>query len=68
MANMTKSQTSNFTKSFVLGIVGIVIAVTLVPTLLTAVDNVTGVALLSSALVGTIVGAGIVLYIVDMFM
>lgn len=65
---MTKAQASAFTRNFVLAIVGIVIAVQLIPTLLYAVGNVTGVALLSASLVGTIVGAGIVLFIVEAFM
>ncbi|RLG45331.1 MAG: hypothetical protein DRN81_02070 [Thermoproteota archaeon] len=68
MKEMTKAQASAFTRNFVLAIVGIVIAVQLIPTLLYAVGNVTGVALLSASLVGTIVGAGIVLFIVEAFM
>jgi hypothetical protein len=48
--------------------VTVVIAVTLIPTLMNAVGNVTGIALLDAALVGTIVGAGIVLFIVKTFL
>ena len=49
-------------------IVAVVISVTLIPTLMDAVNNVTGIPLLSATLVGTIVGAGIVLFILKAFM
>jgi len=52
---------------FVSAIIGITIAIYLVPTLLEAVGNVTGVPLITTAIVGTIVGAGILLFIVKTF-
>jgi len=52
---------------FITSIIAVVIAVQLIPTLMTAVGNVTGVPLLSVALVGTVVGAGIILFILKTF-
>lgn len=57
-----------YVTGFITSIVTVVIAVTLIPTLINAVGNVTGIALLDTALVGTIVGAGIVLFIVKTFL
>jgi hypothetical protein len=52
---------------FITSIIAVVIAVTLVPTLMGVVGNVTGIPLLSAALVGTIVGAGILLFVLKTF-
>ncbi len=53
---------------FISAFIGVVIAVTLVPQLLNVVNNVTGVPLLTTAIVGTIVGAGILLFILKTFL
>ena len=57
-----------YVTGFVSAIIAVVIAVSLVPTLLSSVNNITGVPLLSATLVGTIVGAGIVLFILRTFL
>lgn len=57
-----------YVTGYVTAIVAVVISVTLIPTLMDAVNNVTGIPLLSATLVGTIVGAGIVLFILKAFM
>jgi len=64
----TTSEMRAYVSSFITSIVAVVVAVQLIPTLLDAVNNVTGIALLSAALVGTIVGAGIVLFIMRAFL
>lgn len=56
-----------YVTGFITAIIAVVIAVNLIPTLIQAVGNVTGVPLLTTALVGTIVGAGIVLFITKVF-
>lgn len=61
-------EVKEYIAGFVSAIIAVVIAVTLVPTLLSATSNVSGdVPLLQSALVGTIVGAGILLFILKTF-
>lgn len=57
-----------YVTGFVSAIIAVVIAISLVPTLMGAVGNVSGIPLLTSALVGTIVGAGIVLFILKTFL
>jgi len=57
-----------YVTGFISAIIAVVISINLVPTLMGAVANITGVALLSSALVGTIVGAGILLFILKVFL
>lgn len=56
--SISMAEVRDYITGFVSAIVAVIIAVNLVPTLLTAVANVSGVPLLTSALVGTIVGAG----------
>lgn len=60
--------TTAYITGFITSIIAVVISVQLIPTLMGAVTNVTGVPLLSAALVGTVVGAGIILFILKAFM
>ena len=53
---------------FVSAIIGVTVAIYLVPTLLTAVGDVSGVPLITVSIVGTIVGAGILLFILKTFL
>lgn len=64
---MAEFDVKEYISGFVSAIVAVVIAVTLVPTLIDAVANITGIPLLSGALIGTVVGAGIVLFILKTF-
>jgi len=58
----------SYVKTFVGGIVGVVITANLILPLLNATNQVAGqVPLLSAPIVGTVVGAGVLLLIVDMF-
>jgi len=68
MVEFAKFDVREYTKGFVEGIIGVTIAVYLVPTLIDATNQVTGVPLLSAALVGLIVGAGILLFILGVFL
>jgi len=63
-----KFDVREYTKGFVEGIIGVTIAIYLVPTLISATTQVTGVPLLSATLVGLIVGAGILLFILGVFL
>jgi uncharacterized membrane protein YeaQ/YmgE (transglycosylase-associated protein family) len=56
-----------YVTGFVSAIVAVTIGITLVPTLMATVANVSGVPLLTETLVGTIVGAGILLFILKTF-
>lgn len=57
-----------YVTGFITAIIAVVIAVNLVPTLIQAVGNISpAIPLLTTALVGTIVGAGIVLFITKVF-
>jgi uncharacterized membrane protein YeaQ/YmgE (transglycosylase-associated protein family) len=61
-------EVKSYVKAFVAGIVGIVVAVNLVPPLLNATNSVSGdVPILASSIVGTVVGAGILLVILEIF-
>lgn len=60
-------EVKGYASGFIETVIAVVIVVGLIPTLLYAVGNVTGVALLSTALVGTIVGAGVLLFLVSKF-
>jgi len=62
-------EVKEYVTGFISAIIAVVIAVTLIPTLLTAVGQVnqSQVSLLSVGLVGTIVGAGILLFILKIF-
>lgn len=68
MVSFAKFDVREYTKGFVEGIIGVTIAIYLVPTLIDATNQVTGVPLLSAALVGLIVGAGILLFILGVFL
>jgi len=58
----------SYVKTFVGGIVGVVITANLILPLLNATNQVaTQVPLLAAPIVGTVVGAGVLLLIVDMF-
>ena len=56
-----------YVTGFVSAIVAVTIGITLVPTLMAVVANVSGIPLLTQTLVGTIVGAGILLFILKTF-
>jgi len=56
-----------YVTGFVGAIIGVTIAIYMVPTLLDAVGNVTGVPLITAGIVGTVVGAGILLFILKAF-
>jgi hypothetical protein len=60
--------TRAYITGFITSIIAVVIAIQLVPTLMGAVTNVTGIPLLSAALVGTVVGAGIILFVLKAFL
>jgi len=61
-------EVKSYVKAFVAGIVGIVVAVNLVPPLLNATGSVSGdVPILANSIVGTVVGAGILLVILEIF-
>jgi hypothetical protein len=61
------AEVKQYTTNFITTIIAVVIAVGLLPTLLLTIGNVSGIPLLSVALVGTIAGAGVVLFIVRQF-
>jgi hypothetical protein len=61
------AEVREYITGFVTAIVAVIIAVNLVPTLMNSVGGLSGIPLLSVALVGTIVGAGIVLFILKTF-
>lgn len=57
-----------YVKGFVTGFVGILIVVNLIPTLINATNQVSGdVPILSSMTVGTILGAGVMLTLIELF-
>lgn len=62
-------EVKEYVTGFISAIIAVVIAVTLIPTLLTSVGavNQQQVPLLQVGLVGTIVGAGILLFILKIF-
>jgi hypothetical protein len=58
----------SYIKAFVLGMIGVVIVVSLLPTLLNATASVSGdIPILANSVVGTVAGAGILLLLVDVF-
>lgn len=61
------AEVKDFIKGFVMGIVGIVVATTLVTGVLLPALQDSNVPLLSQALVGTVVGAGILMFIIGLF-
>jgi len=58
---------SSYAGSFIGAFIAITIALALVPSLLNTVGNISGVPLLTTAIVGTVIGAGIVLFLVKQF-
>ena len=62
-----ESDVRGYITGFITSIIAVVISIQLIPTLMYAVGNITGVPLLSAALVGTVVGAGILLFILKTF-
>jgi len=68
MAEYAKFDVREYTKGFVEGIIGVTIAVYLIPTLLSAVNQVTGIPLLSATVVGLVVGAGVLMFILTVFL
>jgi len=67
MAVAGMGETRDHVTKFVLGIVGLVISINLVPIALDAL-NVSGLpAILSSVIVGLLIGAGILFYAIDTF-
>jgi hypothetical protein len=57
-----------YVTGFISAIIAVIISITLIPTLMGSIACVTGVPLLTAALVGTIVGAGILLFILKVFL
>jgi uncharacterized membrane protein YeaQ/YmgE (transglycosylase-associated protein family) len=57
-----------YVTGFVASIIAVVITVNLVPVLMTQMQNVTGIPLLTAGLVGTVVGAGVLLFILKVFL
>jgi hypothetical protein len=57
-----------YVTGFVSSIITVVITINLLPTLMTSMENMTGIPLLTAALVGTIVGAGVLLFILKVFL
>jgi hypothetical protein len=57
------------TKTYVLGFVGVFVglsvAVSLIPTIQDQLDQITGVPILASGVVLTVIGAGVIVYIID---
>jgi hypothetical protein len=64
---LTGAEANNYISGFVLTMVAIVVVVNLIPTLLSSVTNVTGVPILTAGLIGMIVGAGVIVFIVKAF-
>ena len=61
-------EVKEYVTGFISAIIAVVIAVTLLPTLMTAMTNASQYSgLLATGLVGTIVGAGILLFILKIF-
>jgi hypothetical protein len=56
-----------YVTGFITAIVAFLIAINVVPLLMNTVNEVTGIPLLSAGLVGTIVGAGLVLFLLKTF-
>jgi|YelNatPaOPRAMG01_1025707.scaffolds.fasta_scaffold21462_3 phosphate/sulfate permease len=56
-----------YVTGFITAVVAFLIAVSVVPILMNTVGQISGVPLLTSALVGTIVGAGLILYLLKTF-
>ena len=56
-----------YVTGFITAVVAFLIAVSVVPILMNIVGQISGVPLLTSALVGTIVGAGLILYLLKTF-
>jgi hypothetical protein len=56
-----------YVTGFITAVVAFLIAVSVVPILMNVVGEISGVPLLTSALVGTIVGAGLILYLLKTF-
>lgn len=57
-----------YVTGFISAVVAFLIAVSVIPLILNAVGQVEGVALLSVTLVGTIIGAGLIMYLLKTFM
>jgi phosphate/sulfate permease len=56
-----------YVTGFITAVVAFLIAVSVVPILMNVVGEISGVPLLTSALVGTIIGAGLILYLLKTF-
>jgi hypothetical protein len=65
---MASTDVTSYVTGFIGAMIGVIIAINLVTPLLTEVANVTGVPLITTAIVGTVVGAGILLFIVKNFL
>jgi len=64
---MQMVEIKEYVTGFITAIVAFLIAVNVVPLLMSTVGNITGIPLLSSALVGTIVGAGLIMFLLKTF-
>jgi hypothetical protein len=57
-----------YVTGFVSSIIAVVITINLLPTLMGSMENMTGIPLLTAGLVGTVVGAGVLLFILKVFL
>ena len=61
------AEVKEYVTGFISAIVAFLIAVSVVPILMNTVGEISGIPLLTGALVGTIVGAGLILYLLKTF-
>lgn len=62
------AEIKEYVTGFISAVVAFLIAISVVPLILNAVGQISGVALLSVTLVGTIIGAGLIMYLLKTFM
>jgi hypothetical protein len=61
-------EVKEYVTGFISAIIAVVISISLIPTLMDAVSGISGIPLLTTALVGTVVGAGVLLFILKVFL
>jgi len=59
---------ADFAKEFILIIVAVIIVVTLIPTALEVVGNLSGVPLLTVSIVGTVIAASVLFFLLEALM
>lgn len=64
---MQMAEVKEYVTGFITAIVAFLIAVSVVPILMNIVGGIEGIPLLSAGLVGTIVGAGLIMYLLKTF-